>query len=425
MIKKIFFLISLFVVFSLHSFAQFKLDAQIRPLGEYRRGYDRMPFPDDKPSAFIVQRTRLNFQHTHQRVTSFISFQDVRTFGEEEQKRDEPSLTLHQGWVEVEAHQNLFFRVGRQEIQYDRGHIIGANNWNDNQQKHDLVMVKLENNEQRIHLATALNNAGQPVYGTPYNVDNYKFMQILWAYTPFSQKRGTLSLLAFADAYEDVNNSDILNTRGNFSAFMTYDFSVFNMALNPAFQNGKTPAGQNIEAYYLMAEVGSSFADNHEISLGFEFNSGNDLSDAGDNKLRVFDPTYSRSNGPNGYMDYFTDYPRDTGGAGFWNYYFKNSVKITPKFTANLDIHAFFLSNDYVFRYGTDEPEIQRVNNRFLGLEPDLVLEYQFNDFTELQFGYSFMLGTESMEIVKGGDRNEWAQFSYLMLTVKPQIFGY
>jgi len=412
-------------LFAMESFAQFKLDAQIRPLAEYRRGYDRMPFPEDKASVFIVQRTRLNIHHTHQRVTSFISFQDVRTFGEEGQRRDVPSITLHQGWVELEATKNLFFRVGRQELQYDRGHIIGANNWNDNQQKHDLVMIKLENDEQRLHLSTALNNEGQPVYGTPYNVDNYKFMQILWAYTPFSQNRGTLSLLAFADGYEDENNSDVLNTRGNFSAFMTYDFPAFNIALNPAFQNGKTPFGQDIEAYYLLAEVGSTFADNHEISLGFEFNSGNDLSNTGDNKLRVFDPSYSRNNGPNGYMDYFTDYPRDTGGAGFWNYYLKNSVNITPRFTANLEIHAFFLSNDHVFRYGTDQTEIQTVNNRFLGLEPDLVLEYQFNDFTEVKFGYAFMLGTETMEIVKGGDRNEWAHFSYLMLTVKPKIFGY
>lgn len=421
--KKVIILLLSFV-FSYESFAQFKLDAQIRPLAEYRRGYDRMPYADEKAATFVVQRTRLNFEHSLERVTSHISFQDVRTFGEEEQKRDEPSITLHQGWVQIEANKNLFFKVGRQLLQYDRGHFIGWNNWNDNQQKHDLFMIRFENETQHLHLSTAWNNAGQPRFGNEYNVDNYKFMQVARAYTPFSQDRGTLSLLAFADGYQSENNTDVLYVRGNYSAFMTYDFSTFNITLNPAAQNGKTHDGEDIAAYYLLGEIASSFSDNHKGALGFVFVSGNDLEDTQDNKSRVFDPTYSRGNGPNGFMDYFTDFPNDSGGAGFWDFYLSNSLSITPKITAKLDIHAFFLANDHVFRFGSEANEIVAVD-QYLGLEPDFVLEYQFNDFTELQFGYSFMLGTESMEIVKGGDKDEWAQFSYLMLTVKPKLFGY
>ncbi|MFW5762579.1 MAG: hypothetical protein ACOCXH_16525, partial [Cyclobacteriaceae bacterium] len=64
--KQLFVLLTLLGLSAQISFAQFKLDAQICPLAEYRRGYERMPFPEDKASAFIVQRTRLNLQHTHQ-----------------------------------------------------------------------------------------------------------------------------------------------------------------------------------------------------------------------------------------------------------------------------------------------------------------------------------------------------------------------
>lgn len=420
-------ILSLFVIFGLESFAQFKLDAQIRPLAEYRRGYDRMPFAGEKPAGFVVQRTRLNFEYKQNRFTSFISFQDVRIWGEEEQKRDVPSITLQQGWVEFGATDNLFFRMGRQMIQYDRGHFIGWNNWNDNQQKHDLFMIQLRNQEQYIHLATAFNQENQSRrFGTDYPVDNYKFMQLFSAYTPFSQNKGTLSLLAFADGYEYENNSDVLYVRGNYSAFMTYDFGNFNIALNPAAQNGKTPLGQDIAAYYLLAEVGSSLADNHEFSLGFELISGNDLSDTDDNVSRVFDPTYSRSNGPNGYMDYFTNFPNDTGGAGFWDIYLKNAVDITPRFTANLEIHAFILANSFVRPFeteGMELPEIVEVNDQYLGLEPDIIFEYAVNDFTDLKVGYCFMLGSETMEIVKGGDKDEWSHFSYVRLTVKPTLF--
>ena len=412
------FIVTLLFVFGSESYGQLKLDAEIRPLGEFRRGYNRMPFADEKAAAFVVQRTRLNLQFKQDRVTSFISFQDVRTFGEERQKRDEPSLTLHQGWVEVQATENLFFRVGRQQIQYDRGHFIGRNNFNDNGQKHDLLMIKLQNEKQHLHLATAFNQDQPQLFGTEYDIDNYKFMQILRLYSPFNQDRGSLSVLAFADGYENPDNSDLLYVRGNYSAFLTYDFPAFTVSLNPAAQNGKTPEGQDIAAYYLLAEFASSLANNHEYALGFEFISGNDGENTQDEKLRVFNPTYSRGNGPNGFMDYFTNFPVHTGGAGFWDFYVKNSVNITPKVAANLDIHAFFLANNYVHANG-------ETIDKYLGLEPDFVLEYQFNDFTELKFVYSFMLGTESMEIVKGGDKNEWAQFSYLMLTVKPKLFGY
>jgi len=417
------------VVFSFSTksvIAQLQVDGQIRPLAEYRRGYDRMPYAEDKASLFVVQRTRLNVKYSYDRITSYISFQDVRTFGEEEQKDDVPSITLHEGWVQLETTNNLFLRIGRQMIQYDRGHIIGWNNWNDNQQKHDLIMLRYERNDQRIHLSTAINQQGQPVFGTPYNVDNYKYMQILWAYTPFRENKGTLSLLAFADSYEYENNPDKLYTRGNYSAFATYDFGSFNIALNPGFQNGKTAWGQDIESHYLMAEVGtSSLAPFHEASLGFEYISGNDLADTSDTKFRVWDPTYSRSNGPNGYMDYFTNFPDDTGGAGFWDYYFKNSFDITPKLTANLELHAFFLANDYVYPFDSENDNIVKVQNRYLGLEPDFVIEYAFNDITDLKIGYAFMLGTETMEVVKGGDKDEWAHFSYVRLTVKPKFFGY
>jgi hypothetical protein len=186
--KKVLILLFLIVLGLKGSYAQFKVEAQIRPLAEFRRGYDRMPFPDEKAAGFVAQRTRLNFDYKNNRFSTFISFQDVRIWGEEEQKDDVPSITLHEGWVEFAAHDYLFFRMGRQMIQYDRRHIFGWNNWNDNQQKHDFLMIQLRNEEQYIHLATAFNQENQSrLFGTDYPIDNYKFMQLFIAYTPFDQ----------------------------------------------------------------------------------------------------------------------------------------------------------------------------------------------------------------------------------------------
>ncbi|MFP4287802.1 MAG: alginate export family protein [Bacteroidales bacterium] len=423
--KKVFILL-LLVVFGFQSFAQFKLDAEIRSRAEFRRGYRQLPAPDQKAAGLLSQRTRLNVHHEFDRVTSYISFQDVRIFGEERQKVDVPSTTLHEGWVELQANENFFIKVGRQEINYDNGRFIARNNWNDNAQKHDLVLFKWQNDKnQHIHFATAFNQDNSQLFGTEYNVDNYKYMNILHAHSPINDK-GSISLLGIADAYENDINSELLYMRGTYSAHFKYDFTAVDLMFNPAFQNGKTSDGQDIAAYYFSLEMGSSMVENYRYLLGFELFSGNDGEDTDDDKFRAFDPTHGYGHAPNGYMDYFLNFPVHTSGAGLFNLYFKNTVNITPKVLVNLDIHAFFLANNLV-QYNFDSMQLETID-KYLGLEPDLSVFYKFNDFTRLDFGYSFMLGTESMEIIKGGangDKDEWAHWAYVMLTVKPKLFGF
>jgi len=60
----------------------------------------------------------------------------------------------------------------------------------------------------------------------------------------------------------------------------------------------------------------------------------------------------------------------------------------------------------------------------YLGTEIDLTLNYTINNETRLDFGFSTMKATTSMELLKSGNADLTPIYSYLMFTWKPVFFG-
>lgn len=58
-----------------------------------------------------------------------------------------------------------------------------------------------------------------------------------------------------------------------------------------------------------------------------------------------------------------------------------------------------------------------------LGTEIDLVLGYKFSKDIQFHLGYSQMFATESMEVLKGGDKDATNNWAWAMITVKPSLF--
>lgn len=84
--KRIFTLVLLSLCLSSHLKAQeFTLDADIRPRFEYRHGFGSL-FPDEgNPAAFVTQRSRLNLRFKDEKLSLYLSFQDVSTWGDTQQ----------------------------------------------------------------------------------------------------------------------------------------------------------------------------------------------------------------------------------------------------------------------------------------------------------------------------------------------------
>ena len=396
-------------------YAQTTLTAEIRPRAELRHGFRRMPLPDEKPAGFVSQRSRLALGYQQENVRLHFSIQDVRAWGQAMQRSHNPSLDIHEAWAELLFSETFSLKAGRQELRYDNQRFFAINNWNQAGQKHDMVLLKYHSGERELHFGSAFNQQDpNRLFGTDYTIDNYKYLNFAWFRTPLWD-HARLSLLGVADGFQPIEQTQSLYVRGTWSAFFTYQPGSVRLILNPAFQHGKNPQGQETRAYYYRAEMVANFIEGLRSSLGAEVFSGNDFTDPQDQKSMAFDALYGVGYRYNGYMNYFIRFPADTRGAGLINPFLYNKFSLTPNTTLDTDIHLFFLENNYVHQ--------GQVISKYLGTELDITLTYRFNDFTQISGGFSMMFGTESMEVIRGGSKDEAAYWTYLMIQVKPRIF--
>ena len=116
---------------------------------------------------------------------------------------------------------------------------------------------------------------------------------------------------------------------------------------------------------------------------------------------------------------------------GFMDYFYvgnhANSVGLTDinmtlgysknKFSAKLMPHLFSAAAD-VFD-GTTKM------NASLGTEIDFTIGYKVAKDINLNAGYSKMFATETLELLKGGDKDKNNSWAWVMITFKPSLFSH
>lgn len=415
-------LLIIFIALTQTSYAQLGISADLSPRAEYRHGYRRMPLENDKAAININQRSRLILDWRSENLITKFSFQDVRVWGQVPQKTPAPFMEIHEAWAELLFNSTLSLRIGRQELRYDNQRFLAINDWIPQGQKHDMALLKYEGDAGKLHFGSAFNQEWAAFgrnFGTNYGVNNYKYMNFLW-YNRNITEDANLSLLAIADGFEEQKglNHNPMHVRGTYSAMLKYNLDGISLMLNPALQNGKTRQGKDIAAWYIRAEAETRPLDGLRTIFGIEILSGNDPED--NEKFRAFDPTHGAGHANSGLMDYFTNYPVHTAGAGLTNPFIKNNIRINANTTASADLHLFFIQNDFL-AYNVENDSFEKIN-KYLGTELDLLINYRFNEFTRIIGGFSMMFGSESMEIIKGGSSNEPAYYVYIMLRIRPKL---
>jgi hypothetical protein len=117
-------------------------------------------------------------------------------------------------------------------------------------------------------------------------------------------------------------------------------------------------------------------------------------------------------------MDLITKFPADVAGAGLVNPYLFLVQSLFNKIEVRADFHTFHLQQDY---YTIDDIKI----DRYLGFENDFLFTYKPNAVTKVDLGVSYMLPTESFEIVKNSGNSKYNLYwMYISLTFKPQLLG-
>ncbi|MBK6930000.1 MAG: alginate export family protein [Saprospirales bacterium] len=398
----------------------FDLSAQLIARPELRSGYRTLPPPGAGIAFFTSQRTRLNAAFTNEYVKIGLSLQDVRVWGEEPQLADIASFGLHEGWAEVNLGKHTALKVGRQELVYDDQRLFGNNDWEGQGSSHDAAVLKIKYAKSAFHFGAAFNQASARLFGQSDPVGTYKALGWLWYNRKFAGEKFELSLYGITDAFPaDVSlHRNTTFFRGTAGPMLHFTSGKFKASTTFFGQFGKDNSDANISAFLGAASFGYTVSNKFDITIGYDYISGNKALRTPATENHSFSTLYGSSHMFYGFMDYFLNLPKDTRSGGLQNAYLKWNISASPRTTIGLDAHYFLLAN----RVKTDENYLA---NYPLGLELDFTAIHRVNAFAKVQFGFSAMFGHSSLEAlnkVSGGSADKPGIWGYIMLIVHPSL---
>ena len=425
-IKKILVLTMFVGLLGSYANAQFSLSGEVRPRMEYLHGYSTLTDQDSDPAGFASQRTRINFNYSHARVKMYVSMQDVFLWGSQPQLfSTSNSLSMHQAWAQYFLAPSLSLKLGRQELVYDDERIFGNSNWDQQGRSHDVALLRYDG-MLRIDIGAAFNQNEKHLNGAYYNLNNYKMMQFVWLNTDVTDNMN-LSLLFLNNGYQhdyvmNENGHDNHKTKDVYNQTiggrLVYTPNNFNFHASAYYTMGNDMKDRELSAYYIGLGADYNINDDWTLGLGWEHLSGTDQKDMIENpdgyKNKSFNPFYGSSHKFNGFMDYFNTNGNWSNSVGL-NDLFASFQFSKRNFEFNVTGHAFLTAASVI-----KDGNVNETMEPYLGTEIDLTMSYKLSKTSNVILGYSQMIGSETLEAIKGGNKDACNNYAYLMFTFKP-----
>ncbi len=406
----------LLIFISVEGFAQFSLSGEIRPRSEYSHGYGSLAGIDQKPSLFTSQRARLNFFYKSDKIETKLVIQDVRIWGNQKQLvgNEDFATSIHEAWGEVFFNSDLSLRVGRQELIYDDHRIFGNVGWAQQARSHDLALFKYKG-DFTLHLGIAYHensNRKNNIYDGP---DAYKTMQFVWFNRNFNELKLSVLFLNNGTPFveETDNGGNVIKESIKFSQTfgprVIYQLGDLNLSGNFYVQTGRDRADNSLSAFEFAVDGVYKLSSDLSLFAGYEMLSGTAYDEeAGKNKS--FTPFYGTNHKFNGFMDYF-----------YVGNHINNVGLNDIHFGAKYSWTKVFVQGKFLV-FSSAAPINADVNN-YLGTELDFWMGYKVGKEIKLGAGYSHLFASESMQVLKGGDKSATQNWMYVMLSFTPKFF--
>ena len=426
---------SLFILSGGCIFAQsIKISAEVRPRFEYRHGFKTL-FPDNaRPASFVSQRTRLNGYFANDIFRAYVSFQNVRVWGDVNQLNiaDANGVTIHEAWGEIIMGKVVSLKLGRQEIIYDDHRIFGNVGWTQQARSHDAALLILKpGDNHKIDVGFAYNAMKESLYREIYTNKNYKAFQVVHYHGRFGKSGLSILFLNNGLAYDADADTTHYDEKVSYSQTIggRYTLNGDKIKLNAAvyYQGGKNKAHNSLSAYYLGGDISFHLIKGFSFGFGAEYLSGTASRDQGvsGKKDHSFSPFYGTNHKFNGLMDYFY-VGNHAGNVGLTDLYLPLKVKIKKLglvFTPHYFSSAATLSTrDAATGQWTD-------HSKGLGTELDIVASYPVIKSVVIAAGYSQLFATASMQALKypgnpsGEYYNNTNNWGWVMITFKPTLY--
>ena len=398
---------------------EFSVDVNLRTRGEVRAGGLPEGEGEKSVAAFLSERTRLPLQYSRPHL-------DIRVVGQHSGVWGQAgggAFSLYEAWVQVKADMGLFAKIGRQELSYDNGRIIGSDDWAMAVASHDILKLGYEGHGHKAHLLLGFNQNAENVTGGTYYVNggqHYKSMQTLWYHydIPRTSLGASLLFMNVGTQNEETRSTEYQQLAGT---YLLWQPERWMAEASYYYQFGKTDTGMPISAWMAAAKVQFKPWTTAKFTAGYDYLSGDEF-------------YYVRSAGSIGLVrhevlrGFYTLYGSHHQFYGAMDFFYMSAF--TDGFTPGLQ-NAFLGANYYPIpqldlsltaHYLAITAPLQNVNPT-LGAELEFAAAWTPRPDIELSFGYTFMQGTETMELLKRSTDKKRLHWVYLQLVVKPRLF--
>ncbi|SDL27902.1 Alginate export [Salinimicrobium catena] len=410
--KKLLLILFCFAVSPIFS-QSFEADLQLKPRLEFRNGYKTLLSGEQDPATFVSQRSRLNLLFEQEELEVKLSVQNISVWGEVPTMRtaDNNGISLFEAYGQYNFSSSAKLRLGRQVLSYDNERILGEVNWAQQGQSHDAALFSwLPAACHRLDLGVAYNAPSETLFEVPYAINTYQNLQFAWYHLDRDNVGFSFLFMNTGYEYEAANTggkTDYIQTFGAYHDFLKGDFSGNISAYGQTGQK----MGRDLSAWYAGLNLNYALSEAWKIGAGGEYLSGTDMDDTS-GELHSFTPLFGTNHAFNGYMDHFY-VGNHQNSVGLVDLYGKLTYS-KEKFSFSAIPHFF-----------SSAAEITEADSDYLGTEIDLVAGYKLGKNISVNAGYSQMFATGSLEILKGGDKDNTQNWAWLMVNFNPQLFSF
>ena len=420
----------LLVIASLTAFAQeegknqFDVNLNMLGRGEMRFG-GFTEGAEENRAQFLMGRTRLSLGYKRQYIEAKVTAQHNGIWGQ----GGKGSFNLYEAWAKLTAKNGLFAQMGRQVLSYDDERIIGANDWAMAANSHDVLKLGYEGFGHKVHAIFGFNqNAESITGGTLYTGDSYKIMHTLWYHYDVPKIPIGVSVLFMNIGMQGKKMSNGGNTepcnryQQLVGGYLSYKPGKLSTEASYYHQLGRNEDNAKIDAW--MASIKAEYQIIKQVGVlaGYDYLSGDDynyvrpkgmLGMPRHETIKYFNPVYGSHHKFYGMMDFFyVQAFSDSFSPGLQNLY----AGATYNPIKGLSIMA-------KYHYLATATKMDKTG-KTLGHDIDLEASYQILKDARFSIGFSYMIGTETMEKLKRSEEGNDLKWAWFSLVVSPRIIS-
>lgn len=394
-------------------------------------GLPRASESTENRSAFILGRTRLVLDYQLEGwLQTHLVAQNSAVWG----MSGNQAINLYEGWAKVQSRGGLFAQVGRMALAYDDERIIGPNDFANASRSHDALRFGYEGHGHKVHAILAFNQNGDNVYyGTYYanGAQPYKSMQTLWYHYdvpvfPLGASVLFMNMGLQAGVEGSVYNTPRVEYQQMYGGYLNYHPKYVTVEASYYRQSGRFVDDQMnsapIQAWMASGKVTAKPSDRYGFVAGYDYLSGDDyvpvlyggrIGLPHHDVVRGFTPINGSRTKFYGLLDYFYQSAHINGFTpGLQNAFAGAFGEPWKGFTCSATYHYLAVATQLDGLSGT------------LGHSVELELSYAFNKDISLSVGYTQMMESETMAILKQEGSSRQARWGWFSLVISPTLFS-